>query len=164
MVHEGLECWRSIAETEKHDCGFIETKESNECSLPMILFTNANIIISPLDVEFGEESGVFHVIDQLRNEWERIPIVDGMAVKVAIILTRMKCSILFRNEEEWGSLWGFGGYNASGLQMFFDESFAGFLFGRVKGVDFRNLWDKGIFELNSVIKGSMRKENVIGLF
>ena len=52
----------------------------------------------------------------------------------------------------------------SSLKMFIDESFASFLFGGVKRIDFRNLWDKGIFELNSVIKGSMRKENVIGLF
>ena len=90
--------------------------------------------------------------------------MDGVAVKIAIILTRTECPILFQNEEEWGGLWGFGGYNASGLKMFIDESLARFLFGRVKGVDFRNLWDKGILEFNGVIKGSMRGENVIGLF
>ena len=87
-----------------------------------------------------------------------------MAVKVAIILTRTECSILFRNEEEWGSLWRFGGYNASSLKMFFNESLAGFLFGRVKGVDFHNLWDKGILEFDGVIEGSMRRKNIIGLF
>ena len=90
--------------------------------------------------------------------------MDGVAVKVAIILTRTECSILFWNKEEWGSLWGFGGYNASGLKMFIDESLAGFLFNRVKGVDFRNLLDKGILEFNGVIKGLMRGENMIGLF
>ena len=76
----------------------------------------------------------------------------------------MKYSILFQNEEEWGSLWRFGGYNASSLQMFFDESFAGFLFGRVKGVDFCNLWDKGILELDGMIEGLMRRKNIIGPF
>ena len=63
MVHEGLECQRSIAETEKHDCGFIETKGSNECGLPLIFFINANVVISRSDVELGEEGGVFHVIN-----------------------------------------------------------------------------------------------------
>ena len=90
--------------------------------------------------------------------------MDGMAIKVAIVLTQTECSILLRDEEEWGSLWGFGRYNASSLQMFLNESLAGFLFGRVKGVDFRNLWGKGIFEFNGVIEGSMRGKNVIGLF
>ena len=48
--------------------------------------------------------------------------------------------------------------------MFFDESLAGFLFGRVKGVDFCNLWDKGILEFDGMIEGSMRRKNIIGLF
>ena len=63
MIHEGLERRGSIAKTKKHDCGFIETKESNEGGLPLILFANANIVITPSDIEFGEESGVFDVID-----------------------------------------------------------------------------------------------------
>ena len=63
MIHEGLECWRSVAEAEKYDSGFIETKGSNEYGLPLIFFANANIVISPLDIELGEESGIFHVVD-----------------------------------------------------------------------------------------------------
>ena len=63
MVHEGLECRRGIAETKKHDCGFIETERSDECGLPLNFFANANIVISPSDIKFGEESRVFHVID-----------------------------------------------------------------------------------------------------
>ena len=90
--------------------------------------------------------------------------MDGVAVEVVIVLTRAECSILFWNEEEWGSLWGFGGYNMSGLKMFIDESLASFLFGRVKRIDLHNLGDKGILEFNGVIEGSMRGENVIGLF
>ena len=90
--------------------------------------------------------------------------MNSVAIKVVIILTRTECSILFWNEEEWGGLWGFGGYNASGLKMFFDESLAGFLFGRVEGVDFCNFWDKGILEFDGVIKGLMRGKNIIGLF
>ena len=63
MVHECLEHRRSIAETEKHDCGFVEAEGSNEGGFPLIFFSNANIVISPSDVEFGEEGGVLHVID-----------------------------------------------------------------------------------------------------
>ena len=87
-----------------------------------------------------------------------------MAIKVAIILTRTECSILFQNEEEWGGLWGFGGYNVSSLKIFIDESLASFLFGRVKRIDLRDLGDKGILEFNGVINGLMRGKNIIGLF
>ena len=87
-----------------------------------------------------------------------------MAIKVAIILTRMKSSIFFWDKEEWSSLWGFGGYNASCFQVFINESLTGFLFGRVKRVDFGNLGSERVLEFNGVVEGSMRRENVIGFF
>ena len=92
----------------------------------------------------------------------RISIVDGMAVKIAIVLTRMECSILLWDEEEWGSLWGFGRYNASSLEMFIDEILAGLLFGGVKRINFCDLGDKGVLEFNGVIEGLMRGQNIIG--
>ena len=87
-----------------------------------------------------------------------------MAVKIAIILTRMESSILFWNEEEWSGLWGFGGYNASHFQVFINESLAGFLFSRVKRVDFSNLGNEGVLEFDGVIEGSMRGKNIVSLF
>ena len=63
MVHECLEGQWSIAKTKKHDCGFIEAEGSNERSLPLILFANANVVITPLYIEFGDEGGVLHDID-----------------------------------------------------------------------------------------------------
>ena len=90
--------------------------------------------------------------------------MDGMAVKVVIVLTQTECSILLWDEEELGSLWGLGRYNVSSLEMFIDESLAGFLFGRVKRINFCDLGDEGVLEFNGVIEGSMRGENIIGLF
>ena len=87
-----------------------------------------------------------------------------MAVKVTIILTRTESSIFFWDEEEWSSLWGFGRYNVSHFQVFINKGLTGFLFGRVKRVDFSNLGDEGVLEFNSVIEGSMRRENIISLF
>ena len=44
----------------------------------------------------------------------------------------------------------------SSLEVFIDEGFAHFSFGRVKRVDLGNLGDEGVLEFNGVIKGSMR--------
>ena len=93
---------------KKHDYGFEETKGSDEDSFPFILLLDADVVVSPLDVELVEESGVLHVINQLRNERERVPIMNGVAVKIVIILTRTNNSILLRDKEEWSSLWGLG--------------------------------------------------------
>ena len=90
--------------------------------------------------------------------------MDGVAVEVTVILARAKSSILFWNKEERSSLWGFGRYNVPSFQVFINESLASFLFSRIKRVDLHNLGDKGIFEFNGVIEGSMRRENIICLF
>ena len=79
MIHKGLESGRSVAEPKEHDSGFKESKGGDERSLPLIFFLNVNVIESPLDVEFGKNCGVFHVIDEfwirdkgyvLRMVWE----------------------------------------------------------------------------------------------
>ena len=124
---------------------------------------NADVVISPPDIELSEKSGILHVVNQLRNEGERVSIVNGVAVKIAIILTRAKSSILLWDEEEWGSLWGLGGYNLSCLQIFIDESFTSFLFSSVKRVDLGDLRGKRVFEFNGVVEESMRGKDIISL-
>ena len=68
VIHEGLERRRSVAKTEEHDGRFKESKRSYKSSLPLIFFANANIVESPPDVEFGEYSGVLHVVNQLWDQ------------------------------------------------------------------------------------------------
>ena len=63
MIHERLEGGWGIAKPEKHDCGFIEAKGSDECSLPLIFPTDVNVAVTPSYIEFGEEGRLLHVID-----------------------------------------------------------------------------------------------------
>ena len=46
--------------------------------------------------------------------------------------------------------------------MSIDESSAGSFLSGVERVNLSNLGDEGVFELNSVIKGSMRGKNIVG--
>ena len=68
MVHKGLERWRCIAKTKKHHHGFIKTKGSDKGCLPLIIFLNPNVVVSPLNVELSEINGVFHIINEFRNK------------------------------------------------------------------------------------------------
>ena len=67
-VHECLECRWGITETKEHDSGFKEAKGGYECSSPLILFSDTNVVIAPLDIELGKEGGVLHIINQLGDE------------------------------------------------------------------------------------------------
>ena len=62
VIHECLEGGWSVAETEEHDSGFKQVKGSDEGSFPLIRFLDANVVISPSYIEFGEVGGVLHVI------------------------------------------------------------------------------------------------------
>ena len=88
VVHESLEGGGSIAEPKEHDGGFKESHGGDQSGLPLIFLLDANVVISPTNVEFGEQGGFFHVIDEFRDQGERIGISDGVGVQVAVVLAR----------------------------------------------------------------------------
>ena len=86
MVHEGLEGGRSIAKSKEHDVGFEESHGGNESGFPPIFLTVVNVVISPMNVKFGEQGGLLHVIDEFQDEGEWIGISDSVGVQVVVIL------------------------------------------------------------------------------
>ena len=80
MVHEGLEGGRSIAKSKAHDGGFEKSHGGDESSFPLIFLSDANVVVSPTNVEFGEQGGLLHVINEFGDQWKRIGISDGVGV------------------------------------------------------------------------------------
>ena len=72
VVHESLEGGGSIAEPKEHDGGFKESHGGDKSGLPLILLSDANVVISPTNVEFDEQGRFFHVIDEFRDQGERM--------------------------------------------------------------------------------------------
>ena len=54
FIHHGLECSKASCESEEHDQGFKESTIGAKCCLPLITFLDANIVVTPPDVELGE--------------------------------------------------------------------------------------------------------------
>jgi hypothetical protein len=69
VVHEGLERGRGVGETEEHDSGFEESKWVDEGGLPLVFLSKADVVVSPTDVELGEQIRVFHFVDQSSGVW-----------------------------------------------------------------------------------------------
>jgi hypothetical protein len=67
-VHEGLKGGWTITESEEHHSGFKKAERCDECTLPLVVFLDSDIIISPSDVEFSEQGGILHVIDEFWDE------------------------------------------------------------------------------------------------
>jgi hypothetical protein len=51
-----LECGRRVAESEEHDCGFVEPERCFEGGFPFVSFLDPDVVVSPSDVEFGEDA------------------------------------------------------------------------------------------------------------
>ena len=88
MIHERLKGRRGITETKEHYGGFEETERGDECCFPLVFLLDANVVIAPSNIKFGEQCRVFHVIDQLRDEGERIAVANSVGVKISIVLAR----------------------------------------------------------------------------
>lgn len=80
MVHEGLKHGWGITEAKKHDCRFKKACWSNKHHLPLVLLSDPNVVVAPSYVELGKYGGVLHVINEFRNNGQRICIPDSMGV------------------------------------------------------------------------------------
>ena len=89
MVHKYLKCGRSVTEPEEHDSGLEQSHGGDKGSLPLVLLLDVDVVVFPSNVEFGKQGGFFHVINELRNEGERVGISDCVGVQVAVILAWM---------------------------------------------------------------------------
>ena len=86
MVHKGLECRWCIAKPEEHHCWFKKSQGGDKGSFPLVFFTNVDVVIAPPDVEFHEEGGILHVIDECWDEQQRVHISNGVGIEILVVL------------------------------------------------------------------------------
>ena len=74
---------------------------------PLLSILNANVVISPLNIEFGKDPSIFNLINEVLNKGE-IGIFDGVTVDVLVILARLEASFLLTEKKEaaWGEFKG----------------------------------------------------------
>ena len=89
MVHKGLECRWCIAKPKEHHCWFKESKGSDKGGFPLVFFMNVDVVIAPPDVEFCEEGGILHVIDEFWDKRQRVHILNGVGIEILVVLAGM---------------------------------------------------------------------------
>ena len=80
VVHECLKRGWGIAKSEEHYGGFKKSKGDDERSLPLISFPNSDVVVPPADVKLGVQGGIFHVINELRNKWWGVSILNSVGI------------------------------------------------------------------------------------
>ena len=90
MIHKRLKGRWAVAETKEHDGRLEESERGDKCSLPLVLFANADIVKSPSDVELSKYRGVFHVINQFWDKGQGVCVANSVGVQVSVVLTRVE--------------------------------------------------------------------------
>ena len=66
---------------------------------------DSDVVISPTDVELGENLCPLEFIDKVGDEWERVCIMDCVFINIAVVLTGVKTTVFLFNKEERRCLW-----------------------------------------------------------
>ena len=108
IVHEGLEGGRGISETKEHHSWFKESFMSDKSGFLLMSILDLDIVISPLDIKFGEDFCSLEFIDEVGNEWKGVCITDSVFINTAVVLARAEATIFLLDKEEGEHLWGVG--------------------------------------------------------
>jgi hypothetical protein len=75
--HSSAEGGRGVGEAEEHNAGLEESKGGFEGGFVLIFLSDADVFVSPPDVEFGEELLPLELFDNGINEGEWVRVADG---------------------------------------------------------------------------------------
>lgn len=163
-VHHGLEGCRGVHQTKEHDSWFVETMIGLECSFPLISFLDADVVVSPAEVNFGENTGPFELVDEFGNEGKGILVLDSAFVEFTVVLYRAQSTVLLLDKEKGTCHSRLAWTDISLLEVFTNEGIKLDLLLWGKGIGLACLGFKVRFEINSVISRTAGRKSFRGMF
>src|SRR5216684_2037765 len=91
-VHHHLEGSRGIGQPKEHDRRFEEPFWGEECRFPFVSLFDANIVVSPTYVKFGEEGAAGKAVNGLGNEGRHVAVLLSPSVDGLVVLDRVELS------------------------------------------------------------------------
>ena len=98
-------CW-GVGEGERHDAVLVQAVARAEGSLPLVSFSNANLVVGITEVDLGEVAGLRKTIEELCDEGMRLAVLDRDLVESSVVDTKVKRAILLLDEQDGSCGWG----------------------------------------------------------
>ena len=89
--------------------------------LPFVTLLDADVVISPVDIQLCKVSRSLKAVDQIVYEGEWVPIFMGYHVECTIVLYELEFTILLLNKEDQHTDWRLRWVNVTGGEGFFKE-------------------------------------------
>jgi hypothetical protein len=126
-VYHCLEGGWGVGHPEEHYLWLEEAMVRDECRLPLVSVAYPYVVVSPADVELGEQAGSSDSCNEFRDEWEWCGVSTGPFVEFSVVLYWSELSVFLFDEEEWGCKLAFGLGDVSLLEVFLEEGCGCFL-------------------------------------
>ena len=78
----------------------------DEGRFPLVAILDMDVVISPMNIEFGEVVSVFQLVHEVRDERKGVGVTDGVFIEVSVVLAGVEFSVFLFDEEERGRLGG----------------------------------------------------------
>jgi len=65
IIHESLKGGGGVGKSKEHDCGFKEAFVDDESCFPLVAVLDMNIVVSSMNIKFGENLGIFKFINEV---------------------------------------------------------------------------------------------------
>ena len=160
VIHKVLECGREVVKAKEHDHGFKKSFVSDEDCFPLMAILDTDVIVSPMNIEFRKVMSIFQLVHEVRDKRERVDIMGGVFIEVAIVLAGMKFAVFLLYKEEERHLRRIGGVYLFCCYVFFQEVLGCFHFIWRELVDFAYLRHKRFIQVDFMIIWSGRKDMV----
>ncbi len=86
VIHHPLERGRRIGKPEEHDGGLVQAPVCAEGGFLLVTLSDSDIVVSPTNVELCEVLGSTQFVDELRDERQRVAILDRHLVELSVVL------------------------------------------------------------------------------
>jgi len=116
-----LEGGGTVGHSKEHHERFKEAAVGAEGHFPFISRLDAYIIETLVNIKFCEVPGFVELGDELGDEREGVPVLDGYGIQRAIVLDQPERTIFLLNEEHrgcYGGTWMAGCIRCYAIQIF----------------------------------------------
>ena len=104
VIHEAMEGSGGVGEPEEHYGGFKESFMGDKGCFPLVTIFDLYVVVSPPNVEFGEDFGVLQLVYKVRDEGKGVSVANGVFIDIAVVLAGAESTIFLFDEKEGGGL------------------------------------------------------------
>jgi hypothetical protein len=108
VIHKVLELHWSISHTHWHDEPLIGAILPVKDCEPLVTFSNSNVVVGVMKVDFSINCGTMKVIKELIDEGERVAALLHNSIECVIVNTQAEPAICFFHEQDWCACRGGG--------------------------------------------------------